>query len=205
MGVTMYRILVTVIVLITIGTRLGCSGQTAGDHLIISFEGGEARFTRVLSPNAAGLRAFPVQRASDGKPAYDDAGLQRGPVVLEDGCLRVSVSNNVFTSYLILWPPQYASANYTTLLRTARAVPSMSRTGNPYDNAPQESFFSRLKNELISDRPFDTALKRGRPPSSTSKCFTTGNDCTRPWTIVRRSNSRPCTLHLNSLSIFPRA
>ena len=29
--------------------------------------------------------------------------------------------------------------------------------------------------------------------------------CIRPWTIVRRSNSRPCTLHLNTLSIFSRA
>jgi len=51
---------------------------------------------------------------------------------------------------------QYASANYTTLLQTAKAVPSMSYTGNPYYNAPKESFFSRLKNELIPDRPFDT-------------------------------------------------
>ena len=49
---------------------------------------------------------------------------------------------------------QYASDNYTALLRKAQAVQSMSRTGNPYDNAPQESFFSRLKNELICDRPF---------------------------------------------------
>ncbi len=51
---------------------------------------------------------------------------------------------------------QYASANYTALLHSAKALPSMSRTGNPYDNAPQESFFSRLKSELIPDRPFAT-------------------------------------------------
>ena len=51
---------------------------------------------------------------------------------------------------------QYASANYTTLLQAAKAVQSMSATGNPYDNAPKESFFSRLKSELLPDRPFDT-------------------------------------------------
>lgn len=51
---------------------------------------------------------------------------------------------------------QYASANYTALLRKAKAVPSMSATGNPYDNAPKESFFSRLKNELIHGRPLAT-------------------------------------------------
>ncbi len=51
---------------------------------------------------------------------------------------------------------QYASANYTALLRAAQAVQSMSNTANPYDNAPKESFFSRLKSELLSDRPFAT-------------------------------------------------
>ena len=51
---------------------------------------------------------------------------------------------------------QYAGTNYTTLLQAARAVQSMSNTGNPYDNAPKESFFSRLKSELIHDRHFAT-------------------------------------------------
>ncbi len=51
---------------------------------------------------------------------------------------------------------QYAGVNYTTLLQAAQAVQSMSGPGNPYDNAPKESFFSRLKNELIHDRHFAT-------------------------------------------------
>lgn len=51
---------------------------------------------------------------------------------------------------------QYASANYTALLQAAKALQSMSATGNPYDNAPKESFFSRLKSELLPDRPFST-------------------------------------------------
>lgn len=51
---------------------------------------------------------------------------------------------------------QYAGVNYTTLLHAAKAVQSMSGPGNPYDNAPKESFISRLKNELIHDRHFAT-------------------------------------------------
>ena len=36
----------------------------------------------------------------------------------------------------------------------ARVVPSMSRKGNCYDNAPVETFFSSLKNELVRHRQF---------------------------------------------------
>jgi hypothetical protein len=35
-----------------------------------------------------------------------------------------------------------------------RVVVSMSRKGNCYDNAPVESFFSSLKNELVRHRQF---------------------------------------------------
>jgi putative transposase len=44
---------------------------------------------------------------------------------------------------------QYASHAYQDLLRKNGFIPSMSRKGNCYDNAPAESFFSTLKNELI--------------------------------------------------------
>lgn len=82
-----------------------------GDELIIPFEGGEARFTRAIPPNAAGLRAFPVQRGSDVEPTYDDSeGLLRGPILLEDGCLRIGGTDNFFSSYLIIWPSGFAAA-----------------------------------------------------------------------------------------------
>jgi heat shock protein HslJ len=82
-----------------------------GNELIIPFDGGEIRFSRLIPPNPAGLRAFPLQRATDAEPTYDEGKwLQRGPILLEDGCLRVGVSDSMFTSYLIVWPPQYAVA-----------------------------------------------------------------------------------------------
>ena len=44
---------------------------------------------------------------------------------------------------------QYSSQAYATLLRAAKAQPSMSRKANCYDNAAMEAFWSSLKNELI--------------------------------------------------------
>jgi len=44
---------------------------------------------------------------------------------------------------------QYASTDYTDLLREHGIAISMSRTGNPYDNAQAESFMKTLKYEEI--------------------------------------------------------
>lgn len=44
---------------------------------------------------------------------------------------------------------QYASAAYVDVLREHSLVPSMSRPGNPYDNAMCESFMKTLKQEEI--------------------------------------------------------
>ena len=49
---------------------------------------------------------------------------------------------------------QYASAEYQAVLAAHGIVPSMSRTGNCWDNAVAESFFATLKLELELD--FDT-------------------------------------------------
>ena len=50
---------------------------------------------------------------------------------------------------------QYASATYQQLLRAHGLTPSMSRVGDCWDNAPVESFFSGLKQELL-DRDWAT-------------------------------------------------
>jgi putative transposase len=44
---------------------------------------------------------------------------------------------------------QYASQNYTELLKQHQAQISMSRKGNPYDNAACESFMKTLKHEEV--------------------------------------------------------
>ena len=50
---------------------------------------------------------------------------------------------------------QYASDAYQRVLRDHDLTPSMSRVGDCWDNAPVESFFSGLKQELL-DRPWAT-------------------------------------------------
>lgn len=51
---------------------------------------------------------------------------------------------------------QYRSTRYQDYLRSNHCVPSMSRKGNCWDNAPMESFFSRLKVELIYAERFES-------------------------------------------------
>lgn len=51
---------------------------------------------------------------------------------------------------------QYACGEYRGLLESWGMVASMSRKGDCYDNAPKESFWATLKNELMSDRTFAT-------------------------------------------------
>ena len=54
---------------------------------------------------------------------------------------------------------QYASAEYRSLLRVHGLEASMSRTGNPYDNALVESFFSTLKTECLHRHAAATRLE----------------------------------------------
>jgi len=49
---------------------------------------------------------------------------------------------------------QYASVDYREELASIEALGSMSRKGNPYDNACAETFFATLKKELIYRRSF---------------------------------------------------
>ena len=58
---------------------------------------------------------------------------------------------------------QYRSQRYVDYMRAHGCTPSMSRKGNCWDNAPMESFFSRLKVELIYAEQYRTVdeLKAG--------------------------------------------
>jgi len=51
---------------------------------------------------------------------------------------------------------QYASHDYRQLLSSLKALPSMSSTGNCYDNAAMESFWSTLKTESLHQLQFPT-------------------------------------------------
>ncbi len=51
---------------------------------------------------------------------------------------------------------QYTSTAYFTLTKEYGITPSMSRRGNPYDNALAENFFSMLKTECISRHKIHT-------------------------------------------------
>ena len=51
---------------------------------------------------------------------------------------------------------QYASTHYRASLSSLKAIPSMSSTGNCYDNAAMESFWSTLKTEWLHDKYFPT-------------------------------------------------
>ncbi len=51
---------------------------------------------------------------------------------------------------------QYCSAEYRGLLESFMMRASMSRKGNCYDNAPVESFWGTLKNELVHHRHYET-------------------------------------------------
>lgn len=51
---------------------------------------------------------------------------------------------------------QYAATPYQALLKQHRCTVSMSRKGNCWDNAPMESFFATLKNELTHHQVYQT-------------------------------------------------
>jgi len=57
---------------------------------------------------------------------------------------------------------QYACADYQAALARHGMIPSMSRKGDVWDNAPMESLFGTLKSELVHDwsRPFRDEARR---------------------------------------------
>ena len=58
---------------------------------------------------------------------------------------------------------QYACADYAAILRAHDIQPSMSRVGNPYDNAKAESFMKTLKHEEVDAGAYrDAADARAR-------------------------------------------
>jgi transposase InsO family protein len=66
---------------------------------------------------------------------------------------------------------QYCSHEYRGLLRQFGLEVSMSRSGNCFDNAPMESFWGILKQELIHHRHYKTRLEAMRDVSEYIEVF----------------------------------
>ena len=79
--------------------------------------------------------------------------------------LRMAVQHRIVTPGLVHHSDrgvQYASGNYTDLLQQNGIAISMSRRGNPYDNAACESFMKTLKYEEVYRNEYcDLAEARG--------------------------------------------
>ncbi len=84
---------------------------------------------------------------------------------MSDRMTKNLVSQSLFRAVASKRPPaglihhsdrggQYCAAEYQGLLKQFKMKPSMSRRGNCYDNAPMESFWGTLKNELIHHRRY---------------------------------------------------
>ena len=73
--------------------------------------------------------------------------------------LKQALQKEVVTDSLILHSDQgyqYTSQSYFTLTEAHGILPSMSRRGNCWDNAPMENFFGHLKEEALRQIPNPT-------------------------------------------------
>jgi putative transposase len=80
-------------------------------------------------------------------------------VELAEAALAMAASNRKPAAGLIHHSDrgvQYCCGDYQEQLQVWGMIPSMSRTGDCYDNAPKESFWATLKKELMSDLTFST-------------------------------------------------
>ena len=66
-------------------------------------------------------------------------------------------------------------------------IPSMSRKGNCYDNAPMESFWGMLKNELVHHRRYETHEQARREISEYIEIFYNRNRQRRHSRLGNRS------------------
>lgn len=87
---------------------------------------------------------------------------------------------------------QYSSAGYCNLLSQYNAIQSMSRAGNPYDNAVMESFWGRFKDSLRFQFRF---WENDNLYDAVAQCIWFFN-CVRP---LRKLNGKPPVLFRSGL------
>ena len=85
---------------------------------------------------------------------------------------------------------QYYSQEYRRLLERFSMKSSMSRKGNCYDNAPMESFWGTLKNELVHHRRYKARQQAISEITEYIEVFynSLSHLCTRPWRSTISSN-----------------
>src|SRR5437660_7335191 len=76
---------------------------------------------------------------------------------------------------------QYASGDYTGLLEDNGIAVSMSRKGNPWDNAACESFMKTLKYEEVYRTEYRNWQTRRLGSASFWRRCTTKSGCTQHW------------------------
>ena len=94
--------------------------------------------------------------------SYKIGTSQHMPLVLET--IRTAMQKEKVADGLLLHSDQgfqYTSNAYFNLTKEYNIIPSMSRRGNPYDNAMAENFFSMLKTECIYRQEIKT-FEQGR-------------------------------------------
>jgi len=72
------------------------------------------------------------------------------------GKKQIGVGSGIRTGFQVEQSEKIPDPFSVPILTRRGVVLSMSRKGNCYDNAPVESFFSSLKNELVRHRKFQT-------------------------------------------------
>ena len=87
---------------------------------------------------------------------------------------------------------QYASRAYGSRLAAHGIRGSMSRRGNPYDNAHVESFFKTLKHEEIFANDYSTIDDLTTDSPTSLRRYTIEDACTPPSATGRLRNSRVC-------------
>jgi len=97
---------------------------------------------------------------------------------------------------------QYACGDYTAKLAAHRIQPSMSRVGNPYDNAKSESFMKTLKQEEVDGRDYRDIGAAPSPSAASSRRSTTGSASIPPSAIDHPSSSRQACRRCASLSVW---
>jgi transposase InsO family protein len=79
---------------------------------------------------------------------------------------------------------QYCASDYQKLLTRFGIRPSMSRKGNCYDNAPMESFWGTLKNELVYHRHYRTRDEAIREITEYIEVFYNRKDARSAWATI---------------------